>query len=105
MTLTELHQMRKIRARPAMAIILTDDDRVHEFCAANDLPVIWTAQFPATVDLSPLHNLQVWLIPVAEHVDLAEKIRAHLPADLWISGYHGFTHRIGEAIGRPMWTS
>ena len=105
MTLTELTKMRKQRARPAMAIILTDDDRVHEFCAANDLPVIWTANFSEQVDLSPLHNLQVWYVTIAEYSDLAEKIKEHAPADLWISGFHGFTHRVSQAIGRPMWIS
>jgi hypothetical protein len=105
MTLAELHRMRKIRAKPAMAIVMTDDERIHRFCAENDLPVIWTHGLAPDADLSCLHGLQVWMIVLGAYSELADKINEHNPADLWIAGYYGFIHRVGSAIGRPIWIS
>jgi hypothetical protein len=105
MTFNELTKMRKLRARPAMAIILTDDNMVHEFCAANDFPVIWTPSLPGDQDFSSLHNLQVWVIHSGSIDTLLEKVRTHSPSDLWITGFYGFSHRVSKAIGRALWTS
>lgn len=105
MTLHELAKMRKIRAKPAMAIVLTNDSMVHEMCASNDLPVIWTPGLKEDADLSPLHNLDVWMVTGGCCIELADRVREHLPASLWIVGYFGFSDRVSQAIGRPLWTS
>ena len=105
MTLNELAKMRRLRARPAMPIILTNDSRVHEMCARNDFPVIWEPGLDKDADLSPLNNLDVWMVTGGNCTELADKVRAHNPETLWIVGYNGFFDFIGTLIGRPLWTS
>lgn len=100
MTLNELAAMRRMRARPAFPIILTDDSLVHLFCADNDLPVIWTPGLPNDADFSPLHNLPVWVVASGQHQELLSKVREHRPESMWVCGAYGFSARINDAVGR-----
>jgi hypothetical protein len=45
------------------------------------------------------------MIVLGAYSELADKIKEHNPACLWIAGYYGFTHRVGTAIGRQIWIS
>jgi hypothetical protein len=104
MTLAELAHMRRLRAKPAFPVVLTTSGDVHSFCAVNDLPVIWAPALAADADLRPLHGLDVWVVDDAHALaDLKARITQHRPKSLWCVGSYGYTHRIQEAIGRPIW--
>ncbi len=105
MTLAELARMRRLRARPAMPVVLTDDATVHEFCTVNDFPTIWLPGLADDADLSPLHGLLVWIVGYSDRNALVEAVNTHQPESLWVVGTYGYQHRINEAIGRNAWTS
>ena len=100
MTLHELANMRRLRARPAFPIVMTDDAGVHEFCTVNDLPVIWTPGLKADADFSPLHGLDVWLVRNNPPTRLKEAIAEHHPASMWAVRPCGYAWRINSAVGR-----
>lgn len=101
MTLIELAKMRQLRAKPAFPIIITDQDDVHEFCATNDLPVMWQPAIAKDADLRPLHGLDVWVIGYgADLSELSDLVKANRPASMWKTGRFAFADRINGAIGR-----
>lgn len=101
MTLNDLARLRRIKARPAIPLVLTDYSEVHVFCADNDFPVIWLPAVGKDADLSPLYDLDLWVIATkAPMMD----IRKHHPRSIWITGAFGYGGKIREAIGRnPLW--
>lgn len=100
MTLAELAMMRRLRARPAMPIVMTDDARCHEFCTINDLPVIWTPALKKDADFSSLHGLEVWLVRNVHPIRLKKALEEHRPQAMWCVTPYGFAHRINTAVGR-----
>ena len=102
MTLSELAKMRRLRARPAFPVVMTDDRRVHVFCVENDLPVLWSPGLAEQDDLSPLHGLPVWVIASGQYQSLVERVMEHRPESMWVCGAYGFAGRIHEAVGRAV---
>ena len=103
MTLNDLARMRRLRARPALPVVITDQASVHEFCAVNDWPVIWQPALDAQSDLRPLHGLDVWVIGYESGLRLmAEAIKVMRPASMWVTGRFAFSDRINSIIGRDV---
>jgi hypothetical protein len=102
MTLNELGKMRRLGAKPAFPIVLTDDKDAHLFCTINDLPVVWMDTFEKQMDFAPLHGLQVIIVTFGGLFDLSDLVKSHRPKSLWIVGKHGFAHSVSEHIGREI---
>lgn len=102
MTLAELKTMRRLRARPAFPIVMTDDATVHEFCTVNDLPVIWTPGLQADADFSPLYGLDVWLVRNNPPKKLKEALAAHRPKSMWVVRPYGYAWRVNNAVEREV---
>jgi len=101
MTLAELANMRRLRAKPAFPIVITDQADIHEFCATNDLPVMWQPAISNDADLRPLHGLDVWVIGHGFGLRaLSVLVNANRPDSMWMTGRFAFASRINCAIGR-----
>lgn len=105
MTLAELANMRRLRAKPAFPVIITDQADVHEFCATNDFPVMWQPAIAKDADLRPLHGLEVWIIGYgADMAQLYELVKTSKPESMWVTGRFAFADRINKAVGRDAMT-
>lgn len=105
MTLIELEKMRRLRAKPAFPVVITNQEDVHEFCASNDIPVMWQQSIKPDADLRPLYGLDVWIIGYGADLSvLYEAVKSSRPASMWVTGRFAFAERINKAVGREAMT-